>query len=100
MYDARKVSERTILVGEDYSQGISFEDQLFGRTITAVSATAVNADTGETDTAIAPDGPTFLGPIVSIRLVGAQRGRAYRVYVFATLSTAEKIGHLLQIECV
>jgi hypothetical protein len=99
MYDARKRTAITILEGEDFSHAVEFADVLGIRTISSVSRTAFNPETGLSDTACCPDAPVKSGTKVVLRLVGTDSGRAWRVYVFAALNSGETIGHLLEVEC-
>lgn len=99
-HDARKVSSITKLVGEDINLGISFEDDLLGRTISSTSRTTYDAVLNVVDNSVTPSNPTFSGFLLSLRIVGGTRGQRFRSYVYATLNTSEIIGHLVEVEIV
>lgn len=100
MDDARKISPITIFLGEDFDHAIDFGPVLNGRTIVSASRASYIADSGVIDTTCCPDNPAISGDKLLLRLVGNARGISWRVYVMASLSNNDVIGHLLFVDCI
>lgn len=99
-YDSKRRSNINKLLTEDYKVAVDFSEILNGRTLVSGAVATINADTKQLDNSITPDTPTISGTSVLVRLTAGVRGRMYQSSVYATLSTGEVYGHLLEIEVI